>query len=205
MNIRTENWNGHNIRFVEVSPGEWWAVLKDVTDALELETRDVRKRLPKDVVSNHPLPTTGGIQEMLIVNEYGIYETVFESRKKEAKEFKRWVYTMIQSLRQATGLQGFQVFRMLDKEHQREAMAHLNAELSKPVRVDFIKANTIANKAVSSLFGYPKMLKKDAMTPDMLIQRQPILDDVVNLMSINEKFGLGLSVSQVVYKKHMPA
>lgn len=97
---------------------------------------------------------------MLIVNEYGIYETVFESRKKEAKEFKRWIFEMLRQLRQSTGLEGFQIFRMLDKEHQREAMGRLNASLIKPVRVDFIKTNTIANKAVSNIHGYPKMVKK---------------------------------------------
>ena len=34
MNIRTETWNGHEIRFVEKEPSEWWAVAKDVAKAL---------------------------------------------------------------------------------------------------------------------------------------------------------------------------
>ncbi|WP_338708444.1 BRO-N domain-containing protein [Paenibacillus amylolyticus] len=106
---------GHEIRFVEKSPGEWWAVLSDLSTALGLVAKKIKQRLPKEVLSKHPLPTTGGIQEMLIVNEYGIYETVFESRKKEAKDFKRWVKQLIRELRQSTGLEGFQVFRMLDK------------------------------------------------------------------------------------------
>lgn len=139
---------------------------------------------------------------MLIVNEYGIYETVFESRKKEAKDFKRWVFEMLKQLRQTTGLEGFQIFRMLDKEHQREAMAKLKAGLQHPARVDFIKANVIADKAVSTKFGYPKMLKKGQMTPDMLIHRQPILDDTVDLMSVVERFGLDVSVSKAIYGKH---
>lgn len=91
---------------------------------------------------------------------------------------------------------------MLDKEHQKEAMAKLKAGLNQPVRVDFIKANTIANKATSTLYGYPKMLKKNQMAPNMLVQRQQILDDTVNLMATNESFGLGLSVSRVVYDKY---
>lgn len=33
MNIRTENWNGHEIRFVEQEPSEWWAVAEDVAKA----------------------------------------------------------------------------------------------------------------------------------------------------------------------------
>jgi len=60
VNIKTENWNGHQIRFVEREPGDWWAALADVAKALSIQTRDARRRLPKDVVSTHPLPTAGG-------------------------------------------------------------------------------------------------------------------------------------------------
>ena len=198
MNIKTETWAGHKIRFVE-KDGEWWAVLADIAAALDLTAKRINERLPKDVVSNAPLSTTGGQQMMLIVNEYGIYEAVFESRKKEAKEFKRWVYEMLKTLRQLSGLEGFQVFRMLDKDHQKEAMAKLNTALRKPVKVDFIKANTIANKAVSNKYGYPKMVKKEAMSPEMLVDRQPILEDTVNLMGLADKYGLDISVSKAIY------
>ena len=198
MNIRIETWAGHKIRFVE-KDGEWWAVLADIAAALDLTAKRINERLPKDVVSNAPLSTTGGQQMMLIVNEYGIYEAVFESRKKEAKEFKRWVYEMLKTLRQLSGLEGFQVFRMLDKDHQKEAMAKLNTALRKPVKVDFIKANTIANKAVSNKYGYPKMVKKEAMSPEMLVDRQPILEDTVNLMGLADKYGLDISVSKAIY------
>ncbi len=197
--MKTEIWNGYPIRFVE-KDGEWWAVLKDVCDALGLKTYDVSRRI-KDMVSTHNLETAGGKQQMLIVNEFGIYDTVFQSRKSEAKEFRYWVYEMIKQLRQATGLEGFQIFRMLDKEHQKEAMRHLQQSLRNPVRVDFIKANTIANKAISNRYGYPKMVKKADMTPQMLVEREPFLEDTVELMGVNDKYDLGISVSEQIYKK----
>ena len=197
--MKTEIWNGYPIRFVE-KDGEWWAVLKDVCDALGLKTYDVSRRI-KDMVSTHNLETAGGKQQMLIVNEFGIYDTVFQSRKPEAKEFRYWVYEMLKQLRQATGLEGFQIFRMLDKEHQKEAMRHLQQSLRNPVRVDFIKANTIANKAISNRYGYPKMGKKADMTPQMLVEREPILEDTVELMGVNDKYDLGISVSEQIYKK----
>ena len=200
MNIKTECWSGHKIRFVEKETGEWWAVLADVAAALDLSAKRINERLSDEVVSSDHIPDTlGRRQTMLIVNEYGIYESVFESRKKEAKEFKRWVYEMLKTLRQASGLEGFQIFRMLDKEHQKEAMANLNKSLKNPVQVDFIKANTIANKAVSNLYGHSKMVKKDFMSPEMLVSRQPILDDTVNIMSLVDKYGLDISVKQVIY------
>lgn len=197
--MKTEIWNGYPIRFVE-KDGEWWAVLKDVCDALGLKTYDVSRRI-KDMVSTHNLETAGGKQQMLIVNEFGIYDTVFQSRKSEAKEFRYWVYEMLKQLRKATGLEGFQIFRMLDKEHQKEAMWHLQQSLKNPVRVDFIKANTIANKAISNRYGYSKMVKKADMTPQMLVEREPILEDTVELMGVNDKYDLGISVSEQIYKK----
>lgn len=109
---------------------------------------------------------------------------------------------MLKQLRQATGLEGFQIFRMLDKEHQKEAMAQLKNALRNPVRVDFIKANTIANKAVSNKYGYPKMVKKGDMTPDMLVTRQSVLEDTVELMTLKEKYNLDISVSEKIYGIH---
>ncbi|WP_230486213.1 hypothetical protein [Paenibacillus polymyxa] len=113
--------------------------------------------------------------------KYGIYETVFESRKKEAKVSKRWIFEMIKVLRQSTGLEAFQVFRMLGKEHQREVMSNLRRTLREPARVDFIKANTMANKAVSTKYGHSKMIKKDQIMPEMLV---PFLKILWNLWGL---------------------
>jgi len=203
MSIKTETWNGHEIRFVEKEPGDWWAVLADIAKALNLKAKRIRERLDDEVVSTDHIPDSlGRTQEMLIVNEFGIYDAVFESRKPEAKAFKKWVYNVIRTLRQASGLEGFQIFRMLDKEHQKEAMAKLKAGLHQPVRVDFIKANNIANKAVSTRYGYSKMINKAQMTPEMLVHRQPILEDTVDLMKVRDKFGLKFSVSEAIYRKY---
>ncbi len=197
--MKTETWNNHPIRFVEVD-GEWWGVLKDVCDVLNLKTFKIKQRLDKDILSKYTLETNGGKQEMLIVNEFGIYETIFSSRKKEAKQFKRWVFKVIKELREASGLKGFEIFRILDKEHQKEQMKALRDGLKKPVRVDFIKANIITNKAVSNEFGYPKMIKKGDMTPDMLVEREKVLEDVVELMGTKDKFNLDISVSKAIYQ-----
>lgn len=200
--MRTETWNGNTIRFVE-HQDEWWAVLADICHALDLKPKRVKERLVDEVVStDHVADSLGRQQEMLIVNEFGIYDTIFSSRKPEAKSFKFWVFETIKQLRQATGLEGFEVFRMLDKEHQKEAMARLTNSLDRVSKKDLIKANTITNKAVSNKFGYSKMVKKSEMTPDMLVAREMILDDTVELMGIKEKFGLNISVSESIYNKN---
>jgi hypothetical protein len=50
--------------------------------------------------------------------------------------------------------------------------------------------------------GYPKLVKKPEMDEAMLRDRQSILADTVELMALNERFSLGLSVSEQVYRKY---
>ncbi|MGM8137474.1 BRO-N domain-containing protein [Enterococcus italicus] len=198
--MKTEKWNGHDIRFINIDD-EWWAVAKDVAEVLGLKqvTRAIHS-LPKDgVTTSKVIDSLGRTQDVNIINEKNIYRMAFKSRKKEAEAFQDWIFDVIKELRQSTGLEGFQVFRMLDKEHQKLAMQNLKKSLRKPVRVDFIKANVIANKAVSNKHGFPKMIKKAEMTPDMLVERQEILDSTVELMGIKDKYGLKLSVSNEIY------
>ncbi|WP_342505617.1 BRO family protein [Sporosarcina sp. FSL K6-2383] len=205
MNIKIENWMGREIRFVEKNPGDWWAIAKDVALALGYKTAsDLTRRLDVEEKSNMRLTRIGkGGRPDTIISEFGIYEAIFGSENKEAKEFKKWVKQVIKELRQSSGLEGFQVFRMLDKEHQKEMMSKLSQSLQEPKRVNFIKANTIANKAVSSRHGHPKALKKNQMTPRMLVEREPILADTVDLMIVKDKFQLELSVSEEVYGKYV--
>ena len=37
------------------------------------------------------------------------------------------------------------------------------------------------------------------MSPEMLAEREAILDDTVQLMTLNDKYGMGISVSQTIY------
>lgn len=65
--------------------------LLDICKALELRSNDVKQRLEKGVVSTHPLQTTGGIQQLNFVNEDGLYDVILDSRKPEAKAFRKWI------------------------------------------------------------------------------------------------------------------
>lgn len=198
--MKTELWNGHDIRFVE-KDGEWWAVAADVATALSFSRpADMVRMVEAQDKGVHKVRTLGGEQDMLILTEYGIYQCVFNSNKPDAKAFKRWVFDVIKQLRESAGLEGFEVFRMLDKEHQRKQMEALQNALRHPVRVDFIKANTIANKAISNRYGFPRMIRKRDMTPPMLAEREAVLEDVVSLMTLNDRYGIGLSVSEQIYR-----
>lgn len=198
--MKIEVWNGYKIRFVEKN-GEWWAVAKDVATALEYSKVDsMLRKLRPHQKDTHSLSTLGGSQGLSIISEDGIYKVIFGSKKKEAEEFQDWIFKIIKILRQSSGLEGFQIFRMLDKEHQKEMMGKLKRNLKNPIRVNFIKANTITNKAVSSKYGFSKMVKKEEMTPEMLVDRQELLENTVELMGVKEKYHLDISVSDQIYE-----
>lgn len=69
---------------------EAWFVAKDVCTALELKNPTmVMQRLDNDERAKFNLGLSGG--ETNCVNEYGLYNLILVSRKKEAKKFKRWI------------------------------------------------------------------------------------------------------------------
>ena len=128
MSMRIETWYGHDIRFVEID-GEWWAILKDICDALNLRTDGVAQRLDPSMLervrvdvsdhrSNGVTSRARKTQDMLAVNELGIYEALFASRRLEARKFRRWSATVMQRLRNRVGLEGYEVMRMTDKDIQ---------------------------------------------------------------------------------------
>jgi prophage antirepressor-like protein len=199
--MRVEKWNGHPLRFVE-RDGEWWAVAKDVATALGYEdTINAVKQHCKGVVKRHIL-TNGGKQLVSAIPEQDIYRLIFHCRLPEAEAFQDWVFGTIKELRKSLGLSEYEAFRLMDREHQKAAMRKLNESLREPAKADYIKANTIADKAVSIMRGYPKMVKKPEMDEGMMREREPILADTVELMALNERFGLGLSVSEQIYRMY---
>ena len=71
---------------------EIWFCLVDVCSALGLQTYYVKERLEDDLVSTHPISDAlGRTQQANFVNEEGLYEVIFQSRKPIAKDFRKWV------------------------------------------------------------------------------------------------------------------
>lgn len=78
--------------------------LADVCKALGLQQGDVNQRLDKGVVLTQPLSTAGGMQMANFVNEDGLYDVIFDSRKPEAKAFRKWVTSeVLPSIRKTGG------------------------------------------------------------------------------------------------------
>ncbi|MGG3803126.1 BRO family protein [Metabacillus fastidiosus] len=79
---------GQQLRMV-VHNDEPWFVAKDVCNILELTNPTVAmQRLEEDERAKFNLGRQGSTN---IINESGLYELIFASRKLEAKMFKKWV------------------------------------------------------------------------------------------------------------------
>jgi len=69
-----------------------WFVAADVSSALEYRIAgDMTRNLDEDEKGTQIVRTLGGDQEMLVINESGLYSAILRSRKQEAKRFKKWV------------------------------------------------------------------------------------------------------------------
>ncbi|WP_173328198.1 phage antirepressor [Eubacterium pyruvativorans] len=85
--------------------GEPWFVGKDVANALGFSNS-------RDAIKNHvfnedkgveKFDTPGGVQQLTVINESGIYSLIFNSRLPNAKKFKHWVTSEVLPAIRKTG------------------------------------------------------------------------------------------------------
>jgi len=98
-NLTVFQFGSFKLRFVGTSDDPWW-VAADVCAVLEISISQTR-RLDEDEKGLRLMQTLGGDQEILCVNEYGLYSLILGSRKPQAKPFKKWVTAeVLPSIRQ---------------------------------------------------------------------------------------------------------
>lgn len=93
------------IRTIEID-SEPWFVAKDITDRLGyINSRDAISRHVDEEdkgVAKHD--TLGGIQNVTVINESGLYSLVLSSQVPNAKKFRRWITSeVIPSIRKTGG------------------------------------------------------------------------------------------------------
>ena len=113
------HYNDNEVRTVQIDGEPWW-VLKDVCEVFgETNYRRVSGRLDEDEKGVSQINTPGGIQNMTIINESGLYSVLFvmqpekargvsdeyiEQRKEQLRTFRRWVTSeVLPSIRKTGG------------------------------------------------------------------------------------------------------
>ena len=89
------------LRVIDIH-GQSWFVANDVCSALELHPTATR-RLDEDEKGLRSMQTPSGWQDLVVINESGLYSLILGSRKPEAKRFKKWVTSEVLPAIRKTG------------------------------------------------------------------------------------------------------
>jgi anti-repressor protein len=82
---------GQDVRTVEVA-GEPWFIAADVAGILDYRmASDMTRRLDPEDKGYAKVRTPGGEQDVVVISEAGLYDSIFRSNSEGAKPFRRWV------------------------------------------------------------------------------------------------------------------
>ncbi|AJK27836.1 phage antirepressor KilAC domain-containing protein [Paenibacillus larvae] len=171
--LQVFNFTGKDVRMI-MKGGQPWFVLKDVCSILELSNpRMVKERLSDDVSSTYSIPDSlGRLQPTTIINEDGLYDVILESRKSEAREFRKWVTRDVLPSIRKTGM--YAADELLDNpellihvvtklKEEREARQQLEAQV-KSDKPKVLFADAVSASQTSILVGdLAKILKQNGV------------------------------------------
>lgn len=191
------------VRTVEID-GTPWLVGKDVATALGYAK-------PQNAISRHVDPedqkvapiqgTPGGEQEMLIINESGLYSLILSSKMPKAKAFKRWVTSeVLPAIRKTGAYESFQAqqhIEQLEATNTRlnaaiQAVGSAKAELADVInlRNDFIKhRDNYKARYMQAKTDYGKICDNLRQAESLVQRAQATLDSRIDQLSI-VAFGL---------------
>lgn len=160
-----ENSNFGKIRVLEID-GEPWFIAVDIAKVLDYRTAyDMTRILDEDEKGTQIVRTPGGNQNVIVINESGIYSSILRSRKPEAKQFKKWVtsevlpsirkygaYLTEQTVEKALTDPDFliQLALNLKEEREKRLIAETELQENKP---KIIFANCVETSRSSCLVG----------------------------------------------------
>lgn len=192
INIKDEEAVTTSLRVAEIFEKQHSKVLRSIENLNESKNGLVEKMFRKVTYKD----AKGERRPMYYINRDGFSLLVMGFTGKKALE---WKLKYIEAFNQ---MESYINFRKADKQIQKYSMKFLQDNLEMPEPKDFIKANSIADKAVSNLFGFSKMQKKQEMSPEMIAAREPILKDTVELMAVKDKYDLDIKVSKSIYQRY---
>lgn len=138
--------------------------LADVCRVLDLQPSRVKDRLGDGVISSNPIPDSlGRMQNTNFVNEDGLYDVILDSRKPEAKMFRKWVTSDVLPTIRKTGGYITTTTEMSDAEILAKAV--------------LVAQTTIANRETRI-----KQLESENAEQKTLIQQMQKGNDYLNLI-----------------------
>jgi prophage antirepressor-like protein len=87
------------LRMIIKEDEPWW-IMKDVCDYLGIRDISSAPRVQSRHKGVHSMDTPGGPQDMIIINEYGLWRIIFRSDKPRAEQLTDYVIEILKQIRQ---------------------------------------------------------------------------------------------------------
>ncbi|WP_329754183.1 phage antirepressor [Catenibacterium mitsuokai] len=168
--VQLFNFESHEVRSLLLN-NEPWFVGKDVAEALGYSKarNAIATHIDSEDKKDAPIQgTLGGVQEMTVINESGLYSLVLSSKLPSAKKFKRWVTSEVLPALRKTGQ--YQVKELSGSELMAKALIEAqNVLAAKDKQIEEMKpkalfADAVATSHTSILVGeLAKILKQNGI------------------------------------------
>ncbi len=162
MSIMLFDYDSNQVRVLE-QDGEPWFVASDVCRVLEIaNSRDAVNRLDGADVGTADVRSGGQRRTMTTVNESGLWDLVLDSRKPEAKKFRRWVTSAVLPSLRKTGK--YDTSESQKPVSQLDVLATAVAELQRVEKLALVASQTAAEvkQEVSTVSGRVDVLEGTA-------------------------------------------
>lgn len=168
--VQLFNFESHEVRSLLLN-NEPWFVGKDVAEALGYSKarNAIATHIDSEDKKDAPIQgTLGGVQEMTVINESGLYSLVLSSKLPSAKKFKRWVTSEVLPALRKTGQ--YQVKELSGSELMAKALIEAQNVLAAKDKVieemkpKVVFADAVATSHTSILVGeLAKILKQNGI------------------------------------------
>lgn len=185
------------VRTVELD-GQPWLVGKDVAEALEYKNpqRAIRDHVDDEDRGVTKTVTPSGEQEMLIINESGLYSLILSSKMPKAKAFKHWVTSEVLPALRRNGVyetvKAQQHIEQLEATNVRLNIAIQNVSKAKGeladiinLRNEFIKhRDNYKARFLQAKTDYGRMCDNLRQAEELVVRAQAELDSRIDQLQI---------------------
>ncbi|WP_214771568.1 BRO family protein [Exiguobacterium sp. s133] len=189
MNRLVGVFEGNEVRMAG-TPESPLFVLADVCKVLDIgNASDVKKRLEEGVVGIEVFQTTTGAKTLTVINEDGLYDVIFDSRKPEARRFRKWVTSEVLPAIRKTGK-----YKAPKKRYTYDEMEY---------KVDFLAdAYLEAHDVLNEKYAEVRNLRRELDTKDELINKYKSLSYRKNSYNVSD-IALALNISSQKVNKFL--
>ena len=167
----------------EVINNEPFFCVKDVCNILEIDNvSQAISRIDKDgIILNDVIDSLGSRQDGYFVNESNLYELIFFSRIKEAKDFKKWVFKEVLPAIRKTG-----TYAIIKQEPSRKELALMiiqSEEEKEKLQLENIKKQDIIEtqeKTIEKISNIQDSYSLREASKNILIQETKLKDFIIS-------------------------